>query len=450
MKKCLRLLSLSLAVVMILTSLSGCAQYTKKRKEGNAEKITSMQVNDDGKFRVLLITDTHLVGNGKTKRDRQTLKWVEEAINKADPDLVICSGDITGDPTKYRNGGILAFANFMEARQIYWTYVFGNHDGEHGKDENGKECELGKDGKRTEVTKAVKNFKYDKSKGEIFFADNTRGNKQIFDLLKGYEYCLLRQDPLEKEYSTQMGIGNYTFDLVDKNGNIVYAFIYMDSHGKIYFDSKDNKDGPKGYKSAGYLGLTDMQIDWYKNTAKKYADLGVKTGLFMHVPSYGFRELTEVPAEPVEYGVPRFTERPDFKEFAQYNKFEDTKFIKKEGVYGPWYDDGLEQAIDEFKTTNLISVGHDHSNCFYLTKDIADKFKDENEKENEIILAYGRCSGVNAWGRMIKIGATIYDIDTNADSIEDMYDIHEIYPSFKYVQKFKPSQIDSRDDHSDQ
>ena len=450
MKKRLRVISLFLAAILVLTAFSGCAQYTKKIKHGNAEKITSMQVKSDGKLRVLVITDTHLIGNGKTKRDRQTLRWVEEAINKSNPDLVICSGDITGNPTKGRDGGILAFANFMEARQIYWTYVFGNHDGEHGTDENGKEAELGKDGKRTEVTTVCKNFKYDKSQGEIFFADNTRGNKQIFDLLQGYEYCLLRQDPSEQEHSTEMGIGNYTFDIVDKNGNIVYAFIFMDSHGKIYFDSKDNKDGKDGYQSAGYLGLTDIQIDWYRKTAKKYADLSVKTGLFMHVPSYGYRELLEVNDEPSPYGVPRFKERTDIEEFSKYAKFKDTKFLKKEGIYGPYYDDGLEQAIDEFKTTNLITVGHDHNNCFYLTKDISSKYKDEVEKANEIILAYARCSGVNAWGRQVKIGATIYDIDTNATSLEDMYDIEEIYPSFKYVEKFKAAQIDSSDDHSNE
>lgn len=446
MKKALRILSLFLVLLMPLTFLAGCAPYTKKKKEGNIEKITSMQVNSDGKFRVLLITDTHLIGNGTNKRDRQTMKWIEQAINQTNPDLVICSGDITGNPTRGRNAGILAFANFMEARQIYWAYVFGNHDGESGKDEKGKEKQLGKEGKRTEVSSVCKNVTYDKNKGELFYADNTRGNKQIFDLLTGYKYCLLRQDPLEKEHSTEMGIGNYTLDLVDKDGNIVYAFIYMDSHGNTYFNPKGNKDGIDGVKGDGYLGLTDMQVEWYRNTVKKYADLGVKTSIFMHIPNYGFREITQVPDGKSDYGIPYFKNVDNLEEVAQQRKFKNTGFVMKESVFAPKYDEGLEKAIDEFKSTNLISVGHDHSNCFYLTKNIKDKYHDEKEKDNEIILSYGRCSGVNAWGRMVKIGATVYDIDTNATTIEDMYDITEIYPTFKYVQRYKPNEIDSRND----
>lgn len=444
MKKVLKVLSIGIIVALIVSTFSGCGAYEAGIKEGNKEKLKSLQVHDDGSFRILQLTDTHLISNGKNKRDKQTLRWIEEAIDTSKPDLVVMSGDITGNSTKERDKGILAVANLLESKKVYWTYAFGNHDGEHGKNEENKEAWLGKEGTRTEVSTVCKNADYDKSKGELFYGDNTRGNKQIFDLLTGFEYCLVRQDPLEAEHSVEMGIGNYTIDLTDKDGNVVFALIHMDCHGKTYFEPKGNTEGAKGYKDAGYLGLTDMQIEWYKNTVKPYAEKGIKTAIFMHIPNYGYREITEVPDGTTDYGMPKFKEMENVADAVKDIQFKDTKFLKTEGIYAPRWDDGLEQAMDEYKSTNLIAVGHDHSNCFYLEKNIKDKFADEKESDNNIILAYGRCSGVNAWGRMVDIGATVYDINTNGNTINDMYEIEEIYPSFKYVQHYKPAEIDAR------
>lgn len=446
MKKGLKIVSFVLLFALLATSFVGCGAYKADQKEGNVEKRTSLQVHEDGSFRILQLTDMHLISNGKNKRDKQTMQWLEEAINTSKPDLVVLTGDITGNKTKDRNSGILAIANFMEEHKVYWTYSFGNHDGEHGENEQGKESWLGKEGKRTEVSTVCKNANYDKSKGELFYGDNTRGNKQIFDLLGGYEYCLARQDALEKDHATEMGIGNYVVDLVDANGKPVYALIHMDTHGKTYFEPVGNTEGVKGYKDVGYLGLTDMQLEWYENTVKPYAEKGIKTAVFMHIPNFGYRELTEVPDGTTDFGVPKFKEKENIEAVAEEHHFEDTAFLKKEGIYGPRWDEGLEILVDKYKSTNLISVGHDHNNCFSLKKNVKDKFQDATEADNEIILAYGRCSGVNAWGRRVDIGATVIDINTKATSLEEMYDIQEIAPSFEYVQYYKPSEIDARKD----
>ena len=446
MKKFLTVISVVLIASTIAVSFSGCKGYNAKKKEGNLEKRTSLNVKDDGSFRILQITDTHLISNGKNKRDRETLRWIKESIEISKPDLVVMSGDITGNGTKDRDKGMLAVANLMEEEKIYWTYLFGNHDGEHGKDENGKECWLGKEGTRTEVSSVCKNANYDKSKGELFFGDNTRGNKQLFDLLGGYEYCLIRQDALEKDHSKEMGIGNYVVDLKNNKGETVFAIVSMDSHAKMYFEPKGNTEGIEGCKDMGYLGLTDMQIEWYKNTIKPYAQKNIKTMLFIHVPNYGFREIVETADGVNDFGIPQFKELPDVQNATKNMRFKDTVFTKKEGIYGPCWDEGLLNVMDEYKSTNIISVGHDHNNCFFLKTNIGDKFADETEKDNDIILCYGRCSGVNAWGRRVKIGATVYDIDTNAKDVDSMYNIREIYPSFDYVTKYKPAEIDSSND----
>lgn len=433
MKKVILLVLVGALIVGTLTAFSGCSDYSAEIKEGNPEKKTSLTVHDDGSFRILQITDMHLVSKGKTKRDKQSMQWLEEAIEIAKPDLIEMTGDVTGGNCKGRNDGILAVANLLEEKQVYWAYTFGNHDGEHAANAKGKSYWAGKEGPQTDITEVCSGAKgYDKSLGKLFYGDNSKGNEEIFELLKGYEYCLTARAPEEKENQDTMGVGNYVIDLKNNNGDTVFALIHMDSHGKIYFEPAGNTDGPDGYSDVGYAGLTDKQVEWYRNTVSAYSKAGIKTALFMHVPNFGFREITEDYNGTNERGIPQFSEKEDVEN--KVSCFKDTGFLMDEdGIYGPRFDEGLEVVMDEFPSTNLIATGHDHNNCFFLRKDISDKYKNEEEKKNEIILAYGRTSGVNAWGRTVDIGATIYDVNTNGSTIDDIYEIKEIYPSFEYL-----------------
>ena len=129
---------------------------------------------------MLQITDTHLISNGSKLWDNQTLRWIEEAIDSTNPNLVELSGDVTGNGVKDRNNGILAVANLLEKKQVYWAYTFGNHDGEHTNDKNGKDINVGKFGKQTEISQVCKNADYDKSKGKLFYGDNTLQAGQSF------------------------------------------------------------------------------------------------------------------------------------------------------------------------------------------------------------------------------------------------------------------------------
>lgn len=444
-----------LVVALLAVSLTGCG-WNKSKADGNVEKVTSLATHD-GQFRILQFTDTHLISNGTNKRDDQTLNWMKEAILQAKPDLVELTGDITGNATSDRNSGILAIANMLEEMQQYWAYSFGNHDGEWSKEGGIKDKWVGKIGTQTMVEDVCPSIKDDPLYQEaaqtrdLVYGDNTLGNQEIFDLLGGYEYCLSRQDPLEKQEETRaaMGVGNYTIDLVDNDGNVVFGLIHMDTHGKMYSNPKGNDivKNPDEAKDVGYVGLTDAQIKWYESKAQEYVDKGVKTAVFMHIPHYGFREATENYKEHSEYGIPQFEEKENLKDEVRDQLFNDLNFVKEEGIYACRWEDGLERAIDKYKTTNMIAVGHDHSNCFYLKRNIGEKYMEDGDDENEILIAYGRCSGVNAWGRKINIGATIYDIDTTKEDISDMYKVSVIYPSFEYVQEFKGSEINVEEPH---
>ena len=82
---------LTLAFTLVF-SLTACSGYDVTKKEGDVTKRTSLEVGDDGKFTVLQFSDLHLTSDGSYKLDRETLRWVEEAIDKVKPDLVELTG----------------------------------------------------------------------------------------------------------------------------------------------------------------------------------------------------------------------------------------------------------------------------------------------------------------------------------------------------------------------
>lgn len=277
------------------------------------------------------------------------------------------------------------------------------------------------------------NSTIDKSKvNKIFYGDNTTENANIYELLQGYEYSLVARSAEEISSPAAMGVGNYVIELKNNKDEVVYAVFHMDTHGKMYIDPIGNTKGADGYVDAGYVGLTDMQVQWYKDTVKKYADNGIPSALFMHVPHYAYREAVEQYSGKTDYGVPEFEELNDLenKLNAQgmlLDKYADYGFVKQEGVYGPRWDEGLADAMNEYISTNLVSVGHDHNNSFVINYG--------NDVKNPVLLAYGRTSGVNAYARDIPVGATVFDINFSAyDPLDPqaMYNIVWEKPSFEY------------------
>lgn len=422
-----------LAVVAVTAAVGACifggCNYDTTFKEGDLVKRTSLSVHEDGSFTILQLTDLHLTTAGSYTPDRQTLKWVEEALDTVKPDLVEVTGDAVGGGVKGRNEAIIALANIFEKKQVYWAYTFGNHDGEHDVDDKGNDLWIGKEGKQTLLAEACSGAAetLDANAGKAFYGDNAKGNAQIYELLKGYEYSLLNRSAEEMEYVDEMGVGNYVIELKDVHDNTVFALFHMDSHGKFYVDPAGNTSGPEGYSDCGYVGLTDKQVEWYENKVKAYSEAGIKSALFMHVPSFAYREAAEDFEKLNEYGVPQFKEKENL--FAALNaqglipeKYASLEYVKREDIYGPRWDEGLSDVMERYPSTTLISVGHDHNNRFIINDD-------------GVLLSYGRTSGVNAWGREVKVGASVFRINTAGQTAEDIYDVSEVYPSFRYRNK---------------
>ncbi len=347
-------------VVIVLISVLAYFLYFPYKK-GNVEKATSIALPDNGVVRVLQLTDLHLTSTQISKQDKQTLKWVEQAVEFARPDIVAVTGDAVGSllPFRGRDKALIALAEIFEEKQVYWMLTFGNHDGEWSS-ATGK---------------------------EVGMENQYQGKEELYELLKGYKYSLMQKGDTD-------GVGNYVIDVVDKENKPVYAFINMDSHDKA-FDEEGNKQG--------YSGLTANQVVWYENQIKalyqRAGNENVKSSLFMHVPLYEYTDA-----------------------WLNYEHVGDFDPVYIEGkVYSADTNVGFYDKMKELESTDFVSVGHDHDFNFVIDYD-------------GIYLSYGRVSGVNAWGRRTPVGATVIDINVNAESIKSQYKVTNIYPTFDYLE----------------
>ena len=144
---------------------------------------------ENGVLRVLHLTDLHLTAIPWSKQDRQTVRWVKEAVKFAGADVVSLTGDAVGSLFSFRmrDKALIEIAEIFEEAQVYWMYTMGNHDGEWAY-ATGKEVEE---------------------------QNKDQGKEELYELLKGYKYSLMQKGDTD-------GVGNYVVDVVDGDGNVVY------------------------------------------------------------------------------------------------------------------------------------------------------------------------------------------------------------------------------------
>lgn len=269
-------------------------------KKGEVEKATSIQLPENGVLRVLQLTDLHLTSVPLTKQDRQTIKWVKQAVKYSRADVVAVTGDAVGSlwPFRLRDQAVVELAEIFEEAQVYWMYTFGNHDGEWSQ-ATGK---------------------------EVKESNKDQGKEEIYQLLKGYKYSLMQKGDTD-------GVGNYVIDVVDGDGKVVYGLVNM--------DSQDRNFDENGEKLTTYRGLTENQVDWYEREIKALqsrAGAPVKSSLYMHVPLY---EYTDAWLNGVHVG--------------------NFPVVNTEGkCYSPDKNVGFYQKLKQLDSTDFITVGHDH------------------------------------------------------------------------------------------
>lgn len=213
-----------------------------------------LKFNEDGHFRILMVSDFHAYRNYKLPCDYtdKMIKGIDALIENTNPDFVMIGGDqcieqnsIQGVENEMRR----ILAPVLD-RNLPWAAVFGNHDNEMGI----PVCE----------------------------------EEKAYENIDG---CMNEAGPEDIE-----GTGNYFIPVMSADGKeIVYNIIGMDSHREIrdliekFNLPEDTRFIMPRHFNDGQTGrMPDFeQVMWYYNTSKeieKKEGRKIPAVMFMHIP----------------------------------------------------------------------------------------------------------------------------------------------------------------------
>ena len=268
----------------------------------------------DEEFKILQLSDIHIgAGFMSIKKDNLALNAVAAMVTAEKPDLVIVTGDITypvpvqaGTFNNKENAKL--FASLMEQLGVYWCAALGNHDSE--------------------------SYAYfsRQAVGELYESGD-------------YPHCLFQCGDENVD-----GVGNYTINVKNSNGDITQSLIMLDSHSYI----KGNIPGVD-WK---YDCIHENQIAWYENEIKELTaeNNGVtpKSLAFFHIP------IQEMQTAYYEYRDNDFTDTEDVKYY--YGETGEIDIV----VYPSEKNYGFFDKAAELGSTQRLFFGHDHLNNISL------------------------------------------------------------------------------------
>ena len=196
----------------------------------------------------------------------------------------------------------------------------------------------------------------------------TMGNHDPENMERDSIFNILATDPLfigEKGPQELCGCGNYTLPILASDSDKVSALLYCLDSGD-YSDVENVK---------GYAWIKQSQIEWYRTTSQRYTAQNGGEPLpalaFFHIATPEYRDINE---NTNMYGC---------------NK-------EGSGVGAPDLNSGFLLSCLEMGDVMGMFVGHDHDNDYIGL-------------EHDIALAYGRVSGLNAYGDLPR-GARIIEL----------------------------------------
>lgn len=314
--------------------------------EGKDYKFWTFTTDRD--FKVLQLTDIHIgAGFLSTQKDNWALKACESLIRQEKPDLVYVTGDI-GWPVPYSSGTIdnippvEQFSTLMESLNVYWTFVFGNHD--------------------TEVYSL-----HDRKYISDWYLEHIKNGNLKYCLYTSYEdFSGVDENNTEyEEIEKGYGYGNQMIVVKNTAGKITQGLIGLDS----------------GSYESGFLRNYDhihqVQIDLYNSMIEslKIANGNVmpKTMVFFHIPIEEYKiawlDLMDNNYKDTENTI------YDFGSLGESGKM----------VYSGVTASGFFEDLISKESTQAVFCGHDHLNNFSVLYDgLVDKsreiFKDELEE----------------------------------------------------------------------
>ncbi len=287
-----------------------------------------LKFGDDGKFRILHITDIHdvepIMDDDENReipesRDKETINVIEKLVEKTNPDLVVFGGDnISGYweefTYNYVQSTIQKITEPIRKRNIPLCVVFGNHDGEVG-----------------------------------FHTE--------FQMLQYMEYENCRSNLNDADV---YGCGNCCVTIKNSSGE-------KDAFAIWLIDSNDYQRNTENGLS--YDCVHDDQIEWYERRAAELkaanGNIPLPSILFQHIP---------VQQELDGFSVVTADDDYTFERDGNYYKFghEILEGRIREVPCPPYIKNNHRNQFESWKKTGGIIAaffGHDHVNDFHIKID---------------------------------------------------------------------------------
>lgn len=355
------------AIILIFVAIFGIRWAIHSKKPSNPygsyvfnggetafdlDLFPSLVIDEDAQeVKIMQIADPQ-IKFGSFTRDTKTMDLLDRAIMAEQPDICVVTGDLTLSVFTY--DAFKYFANFMEERQQYWTFVYGNHDSQ-----------------------------FDCSK------------YTIYNLLSEYEYCLFDCGP-----SDVYGESNFLVNVFKGSkapDNLIYSLVLLDSG--MYPDAEN-------------VPLTDWVYDWIKQSQMDWHSWAVaglrsiksdiQTSMFFHIPIKEFanlyylnelangREVSDI----VQSQLPD-VEISNVTGVVRESNKTDTEYVYGDEGYsvGIFYQGNAEGVTDhpdvfryikDLDCTKALFCGHDHVNNLKGYYD-------------GVYLGYGLCCGYHTY-----------------------------------------------------
>lgn len=313
-----------------LDSLTCDCKGVDEKAEVLKELLTlkqELRVNEDGSFRVLVFSDVHFYSAAELSAS-DTLKYINDIVDKENPNLVLFSGDIWWglNTEKMVRDYVKVLVKHIEEKKIPWAHVYGNHDDE-----------INYGGHYTSIPQSEQQ-----------------------KICEEFEYCVSKWGD-----HAIAGVGNYVLPVLSYDGTkIAYNIWALDSGSYAHTtngagDVNDSFTyGGKTYTNSffgRYEGLHENQVEWYVRTSELLEEYNggetIPAMLYQHMP------LQET------YTAWKFS-----LQFSSNPKFAGIvgpiKGNKGENVSAPAYNAGLFDKMVERGDVKLVTYGHDHLNDF--------------------------------------------------------------------------------------
>lgn len=289
----------------------------------------------NGKVKVLALTDTHLEMTGIYSNDRWTkhfpvkkgYRHIKKLIEASKPDLIVLTGDVLTDP--FSDIVFQNIADFLDGFNIPWTMVFGNHDGEW------------------------------------------RASKEFFcNVMEKSKNCIFKAGPTNLQ-----GLGHSLVNFKTPDGKIFYSLILMDSgdgqkidESKIWFSNMKLDKTNRRFGTVR-VGIDERQTEWYKwvvEGLREYCGETVETMLALHFAPKAFEYAARLGkftrnAMPFEIAGEDCYDPPE-----KFSKFDEMDAATLKAGYEDYKENyPFYKAIKELGSTRHIITGHNH--CYGYT-----------------------------------------------------------------------------------